>query len=205
MLLKLADDKDLLNWLSEFAEERIEDGKSWDFKKEILNLGKQLFNEQFKSFEISFHKKISNREWLKGFQKKLHKARNSFELKLLEFGKNGMGLISQHGLNPTDFKYGSVGSVGVYFLKLSKGEIAEPSKRIQDATESLDNWLPKGDNAALIQTVANAGLFKMLGECLKYYHDNYLIFDSKRGTIEFKYGTPEPEKKRKPQNENLPF
>ena len=62
MLLKLEDDKDLLNWLTEFAEERIEDGKGWDFKKEILNLGKQLFNEQFKSFQISFHNKISDRD-----------------------------------------------------------------------------------------------------------------------------------------------
>ncbi len=178
MLLKLSDDKDLLNWLSEFAEERIEDGKSWDFKKEILNLGKQLFNEQFKSFQISFHNKISDRDWMKEFQKKLRIVRKLFESRLREYGKNGISLISQYGVNPEDFKYGSQGSVGMYFFKLSKGGITEPSKRILDAAESLDNWLPKGEEAEKIKSLADAGLFKMLQECLKYYENNYRIYKS---------------------------
>jgi ATP-dependent exoDNAse (exonuclease V) beta subunit len=178
MLLKLVDDKDLLNWLSDFAEERVEEGRGWDFKQEILRLGKQLFNEQFKSFQTSFHKKISDRGWLKEFQKKLYKVRSSFESKLLNNGRKGVELILRHGLKPTDFKYGSQGSVGMYFLKLSKGEIFEPSKRILDAAGSLDNWLPKGAEAALIQSAADAGLFKMLQEILSFYIDNYPIYKS---------------------------
>ncbi len=58
MLLKLENDKTMLDWLVQYAEQRIEEGKNWDFKKEVLNLGKELFNEKFKSFDKTFHQKL---------------------------------------------------------------------------------------------------------------------------------------------------
>ena len=56
MLEKLRNDKTLLDWLVQFAEDRIEEGKKWDFKGEILKLGRELFNEQFNSFPTSLRR-----------------------------------------------------------------------------------------------------------------------------------------------------
>ncbi len=180
ILTRLDNDKTLLEWLVEFAEERIEQGKSWDFKNEILKLGKELFNETFQSFPLSFHQKLNDREWLKNFQKQLFAIRSSFESKLLEAGREGIKIMDNYNLTPDDFKYKAKGGgVGSFFLKLLQGNIPDIGQRILDASESVDNWLPDDKvKAALIQSVASAGLFSLLQQTIALYNENFTIYRS---------------------------
>jgi ATP-dependent helicase/nuclease subunit A len=179
MLEKLRDDKTLLDWLVQFAEDRIEDGKKWDFKEEILKLGRELFNEQFNSFPASFHDKLKDREALKAFQKTLFNSSKVFENQMKEYGINGLKLISQHGLHVSDFKYGIRGSVGSYFTKLSKGNTDEPGSYVRNGYESIDNWLPKDKEIAQrLITLADAGLYTLLKNSMDYYNQNYPMYKS---------------------------
>lgn len=179
MLLKLENDNTLLGWLVQFAEQRIEEGKNWDFKKELMRLGKELFNEKFKTLTQSFHQRLTDRNWLKEFQSQLFAICNNFESKLKVASIEGMNIMSAHGLKPADFKFGIQGGVGQYFLRLSHGEVVEPSKRITDAAESLDNWLPNGKvEAALVQSAADAGLFNLFRRMINYFQENYKIYKS---------------------------
>lgn len=185
LLLKLENDKTLLEWLVQYAEQRIEEGKNWDFKKEILKLGKELFNEKFNSLDNSFHKKLHEREGLKDFQKQLYAVCNSFESAFKKAGIEGMNIISVHGLEPADFKFGIQSGVGQYFLKLSMGdEFPFPSKRILDASETLDNWIPKGlEESIKIQSAADAGLFKLLQEVINLYTEKYILYKSAKEVL----------------------
>jgi len=49
MFQELGNREDLQRWLIRFAEERMESTASWNFKNEIILLGKQLFLEAFQS------------------------------------------------------------------------------------------------------------------------------------------------------------
>ena len=43
------ENKALLDWLLQFAEDKIENGGSWNLRSDILSLGRELFKESFKS------------------------------------------------------------------------------------------------------------------------------------------------------------
>jgi ATP-dependent helicase/nuclease subunit A len=179
MLLKIENDKVLLDWLVHYAEERIESGKNWDFKHDILKLGRQIFNENFKSFPASFHKNMADRSLLIGFQKQLYSIKRTVESKLLESGRKGMAIILKHGIGPFDFKYKDKGSVGKFFLKLSEGDISEPGKRVVESAESIEKWLPDDNEmAGKIRAVAQDGLFELLQSTLQYYNNNCIPYNS---------------------------
>jgi len=179
LLLRIEYDITQLNWLVQFAEERIEEGKSWNFRHEILNLGKQLFNEEFKSLPVSFHQRLTNKEWLKGFQKQLYEIRKSFETKMQNAGIEGMAILSKYGLTIDDFKYGKQGGVGHYIYKLSLGSNSIPSQRILDAAGSIDNWLPKGKEESIkIQAAADNGLYELLKKTISFFNDNITMYNS---------------------------
>lgn len=172
MLEKLYDDKLLLNWLTGYAEKRIEDGKTWDFKKEIYKLGEELFTEQFKSFSPEFQKKIANREWMEGFRKKLFASKVEFEKQLKAWGQAAHILMQQYDVLPDDFKYGMQGGPGTFFLKLLKGEVPGLGKRIQDCLASEEAWLGskknKHDN---ISQAYHAGLGNIMDEASRFIND----------------------------------
>ncbi len=176
LLLKLEDDATLLEWLVQFAEERIEDGKNWDFKHEILKLGKELFNEKFKSFPLSFHKKLTNREELKSFQKQLFAIKATFESEMLKLGNEGWQMIQTAGLLVENFKFGKNAGVGSYFYRLSK-DFFEPSNRILSMAESVENWLPKDkEEAQKVQSLADSGLYNLLNTIIDKYNSNYKAY-----------------------------
>lgn len=48
LIEQIAVDKELLRWLTDFVQERIDDGHGWDIRSGILSLGKELFKEKIR-------------------------------------------------------------------------------------------------------------------------------------------------------------
>ena len=53
LLLSIEDDRDLLEWLKQFARDKILEGGGWNLKGDILKLGRQIYNETFKELNQS--------------------------------------------------------------------------------------------------------------------------------------------------------
>jgi ATP-dependent exoDNAse (exonuclease V) beta subunit len=49
VVAKVMDDEFLHRWLVDYAIEQIQNGKSWDIRRNIKELGKQIFQEDFKN------------------------------------------------------------------------------------------------------------------------------------------------------------
>ena len=131
LLMNISGDKQLIEWLSRFAESKIEDGKSWDIAKDMIQLGKELFTENFRLFPKEYHQKLADKEVLKKYHNRLFAIKAGFEKKLKEAGKKASEIMQRYNLTADDFKYGAKGgSVGAYFIKLAKGDFREPGKRI---------------------------------------------------------------------------
>ncbi len=98
----------------EFAETKIEDGKSWNIDFEIQKLGKELFVDE----AMPYIQQLSLVEFDKMREAKsaLHAQMKLFEQKVFGEGKKAFDLILNNGLTAKDFYQGAKGVFG-YFNK----------------------------------------------------------------------------------------
>jgi ATP-dependent helicase/nuclease subunit A len=66
---EIGDDAELQQWLIRFAEERLEESRSWNFKNDILALGMQLFRESFQELYTDADLSLLNKQNLDDFLK----------------------------------------------------------------------------------------------------------------------------------------
>jgi len=90
LFLETGNDLSLREWLIKFAVKRTEEGKSWNFKNDILDLGREVFKEEFREFSDTISVKLKNKEFLAGYVSDLYRIINHFENTLVLKGKEGI-------------------------------------------------------------------------------------------------------------------
>jgi ATP-dependent helicase/nuclease subunit A len=55
----------LLKWLVQFAEERIENAQNWDMRRDILSLGHEIFKEKYQHKAVETNQKLHDKAFLK--------------------------------------------------------------------------------------------------------------------------------------------
>ncbi len=100
---KAGTNEELTKVLIDFALEKADDDKSWDVSLDIFDMGKELiFKEKHEKHLVHFlEKNIADFEILK---KTLRKKIREFENTISETAKSALQLISENGLEFTDFK-----------------------------------------------------------------------------------------------------
>jgi ATP-dependent helicase/nuclease subunit A len=173
LLTETGSNHDLQNWLMRFAESRIRDGHSWNFRQEIGRLGEQVFSETFLQFRKSMTEKLSDKEFMNSYMSDLLALNEGFEKDMKKMGSSALDLIRLKGLAIPDFSYGSAGVAG-YFEKISEKKQYEPGKRVLDAVDDPESWF-SGSSAKKeeIAIVVNGGLNKILKDALARYKSGY--------------------------------
>jgi len=169
MLASLHEDDELRKWLVDFAIERLREGKSYEFREEIRNLARQLFQEQYKELESSLSGLSVERKTLKDLSNYLVDITNDFEDKLKEFGEEALSEIKKNGLSVDDFSSGKSGVAG-QFIKWEKGDFSTPGKRVMDALEDPAKWFAKKSIVKdQIESLVNQSLMTTLQEGYDFY------------------------------------
>ncbi len=123
----------------EFAETKIEDGKSWNIDFEIQKLGNELFvDEAMPSIQqLSFVEFEKMRE----AKSALHAQMTLFEQKIFGEGKKAFDLILQSGLSSKDFHRGTTGIFN-FFQNYSEEKIPSNSTGNKWVQETIyqDKW-----------------------------------------------------------------
>ena len=101
---KVAQDKNLRAWLIGYAEEQIEEGKTWDIRNGIKGLGKEIFQERFKAFRSLFQESVAQEGFLGEFRKQLQSERRKLIAEAEEMKAKAESIRVQFGLEWTDFK-----------------------------------------------------------------------------------------------------
>lgn len=172
LLFRLDDDPELAKWLGQYADSKITEGKSWNFKKDILDLGKEVFKESFKSFDKTLIEKIGQKEFVNYYQQTLFAIKSRFENQMQDYAKQALQLIRNNGLATQDFKHGK-SSFANYFNKIQHADY-DPTKRVYEANESEENWYKQTSIAKeAILSAYNGGLAKILDNTLSFYDNNY--------------------------------
>ena len=141
MILNLdkEESSELLDWLISYSFDSIENGKSWDVKKEINELASQIFKEAFKIKNGELGEKLTSKSGLAEYKNIIGKIIKSFEEDLKQVGGRALKILGRHNLIPENFKGGSRSPVK-YFSKIAGGEIKPPNQTFEELLDNPANW-----------------------------------------------------------------
>ncbi len=173
---KINDDKKLLNWLIDFSENKLLNGKNWDLRRELKVISKELFSEKFVMNEEEIISFIQKEDSLIKFLKSLNTNITTFEKKLKELGKRAISFINDHDLEISDFSYGDKGVAG-YLQNLQNGINFEFTARAKLALHDTAKWYSKSSpNKELISQLVKVFLSQILNEIYEIYKENKLSY-----------------------------
>ena len=132
----------LMDWLLRFMEDKIEEGGSWDIRRDIIKLGGQLFKESYKSNSNNIQDDLKQKQFLSDYRNELYQIIQSAQNMAKELGERGVLLMKQHGLAPTDFKSGSR-SPFLFLERLANGEMEEPKATFSGLVDNVDGYMAK--------------------------------------------------------------
>ncbi len=149
----IPDNPDLRNRLTEFAIHKIDDGVHWDFRKEIQELSKELFKEDFQKF--SFNKDFMNDNTGNNSEifNELHRIRTGFEKKMSELSENYKNIIDKNNIDYTalgrDFK-----TISNFFINVVRDKNYDvKTQALTNALNGVESWYAKSAKTDVIETV----------------------------------------------------
>ena len=168
------ENKQLLQWLTNYAEERVEQSENWNIRSSILSLGKEIFKESYQHKAEDTNKKLHEREFLTNYRKSLREIKTVFETKIRQTASEAMRIMVRYGLTHDDFAYKTTNVLE----KLIKGRF-EISNRFISFAEDVSSCYTKSkpqDIKSAIESAYQNGLqqsFQKIVELLTVEIVNY--------------------------------
>ena len=178
LLLTLGDTqhRKLRRWLTRFAEEKVETGKAWDFRRDIKTLAYELFKEDYKQQQAE--QATAETVEMTVTLQKLRTRQRQFEQQMAQYGQQALTVMERHTLTVDDFAYGKSGVAG-YFPKLIDASSYEPGARVLAAVGDASRWSSKSSKKKdQIMAAAEDGLLQTLDEVLDHYQQHALVYYS---------------------------
>jgi superfamily I DNA/RNA helicase/CRISPR/Cas system-associated exonuclease Cas4 (RecB family) len=129
----------LLDWLTVVGTESVESGESWNFRKKLEGLAREIFRESFKKLRDDHEGTLIGKEEIDILKDELSVIKVSFENKLTELSNQALECIESHNLLPVHFKGGTRTPIN-FFSKVAAGDIPELKESLRimaDAPENL--------------------------------------------------------------------
>ena len=124
----------LRQWLTRFAEEKVETGQTWDFRRDIKTLAYELFKEDYKQQQAQ--EIASSPIDMSATLQKLRTRQRQFEQQMAHYGQQALTMMEHHALTVDDFAF-KKGGVAGYFLKLIDGSNYEPGTHVKDRPQAM--------------------------------------------------------------------
>lgn len=106
VVAKVMDDEFLHRWLVDYAIEQIQNGKSWDIRRNIKELGKQIFQEDFKKYAPEIKGFLKDKENIKALQGFLKNRKKELLSLAVEIKIQANEIRISHNLEWSDFSRG---------------------------------------------------------------------------------------------------
>jgi len=141
---KVKEDADLLQWISDYIDEKVSEGNNWKLNKELESFGVNIFREDFKSKEKELQMVLQDKKFLKIFRKGLVDLKEEKIEEIVQTALSFRTETEKYSITTEDFAYGNRG-VGAYFDRIiNQKEIQkEPNSYVEKCFESPENWANK--------------------------------------------------------------
>ncbi len=129
---------ELLKWLTSMGYSLLDEGKSWDVRHKLVELGKQLFSEKFRLMSREDVEKFTDRERVNKLKEQLQKIVSTTTIALSSTANEALKDIEQRGVGIDSIAHGKNGVMG-FFIKCaavdeSTTDLPSPdTKRVSDA------------------------------------------------------------------------
>lgn len=166
VVAKVMEDEFLHRWLVDYAIEQIQNGKSWDIRRNIKELGRQIFQEDFKKYAAEIKEFLKEEEHIKELQT-FSRERKAEIIRITRQMKEEANRIRiSNGLDWTDFS----GSSTSFAKKIDKlgdrlNPIPELTEKQAQLSESEEGWYAKtSKNKDAIIAAYHQGLGQILSQ-----------------------------------------
>lgn len=139
---EIAVDESLQRWLTEFVQERIDEGRKWDVRDGILSLAGELFKEKNKATLAAAPAKEELGRLVAQATARAMAAREE----LRRTAREAVEAIEGAGLTAADFA-GKSRSFAGYFFAVAGGEVKAPTDTLRKRAASPEGWCAKGSPA----------------------------------------------------------
>lgn len=142
MIEKAGENKDLLQWIQDYIEENISEGRDRKVASALKSFGKTIFSESFQSREKELFRVLSDKAFLNNYRSQLYRIKAEATHKLKNMGQGFFNLIHSRDLSVDDFSNKSTGVAG-YFVKLQKENFASGivGQRVIKALHDPETWV----------------------------------------------------------------
>lgn len=172
LMEEVGHDVELTQWLVRFVEDKVEEGKSWDIKKDIKRFAQELFQEVYKGKEQELNAVTQDKDYFSKFLKALNEVLNNFEKFMRQVGEEAFVLMDKHDLTTGDFAHGAGGVAG-YFDKILYKKEYEPGKRVLTGLDNVETWFAKtSPNKEQIALAVEGGLIQLLNKAVAHYEQH---------------------------------
>lgn len=185
MIESLEKGQPVLQWISTYINNSIEDDNGWNIIGKIKTFGTNIFKDFYKAHEANLKEQLSNADDFKVYETTLRKRRNDIRKTFNSKARSILNEIKNANLDiPSNYRSG-------LYKYLTDSAIApltnKPLKAgVLKANESPQNWTSskcaKADKQQ-IQTLAAEVLSAQLRELIDYNNDNWNEFQSIQLTL----------------------
>lgn len=181
---ELGPNRELTQWVVEFAKENLENDRPWDVRSSLLEFAREIFRDEFKVIEGDFMRTTADRSYFKGLQETLSQEKNNFMATGRQLAREAIQRINEEGWTPGEFYFGPKSGLFTFFeawldlkevksLKDVKG-LSEPGSRVRKIFTDARNWPAKSSKyRSEITAVAESYLVPRLIALLDLYDDYY--------------------------------
>lgn len=144
--------KDITALMKHYATSNLEDDKSWNFRNNLVEFSKKLFNED----SIDAVKSLKDKDSTYFIDKRKEMVEENAKIlaKLKALGKDGVELVKRNGLDHDDFYYKAKG-VFTHFLRMADGDTKNRANSYVRKSLETGDWHNKSSsNVGVVQSIS---------------------------------------------------
>lgn len=166
VVMLVMEDDFLHKWLVDYASDQIQNGKSWDIRRNIRDLGGQIFQEDFKRYSSEIREFLKEKENISRLQAFAIERRAELIKITRELKVQANQIRINIGLEWTDFSGGSRSFARKFDQLGNRNEpIPEVNKTMLDAIDNPDKWFTKkSPQTSRIESAYTEGLNQILAQ-----------------------------------------
>jgi ATP-dependent helicase/nuclease subunit A len=145
---------ELQQWLIRYAEERLEESRSWNFRDDIVNLGMQLFKESFQELFTEADLSVLGKENMERYLGDLRRAEEAARREMSRTGITAMEHLRKEGLGIEDFKLKGNSPPSLFRQAAETGEVRFTDAKLEALSQS-GKWLNKDAAPGVVSITEN--------------------------------------------------
>lgn len=177
---ELGNNKELTEWVVEFAKENLENERAWDVRFSLIEFAKEIFREEFKEIEEQVTRSTSEPGAIRKLKDKLWSTKNFFLAQVNKPAREILDIIRQNGWTiEDDFFYGKGSGLQTFLnqfaFKKNLNDFAKVGTRITGHFQNNPAAWGKKDSPHVrsIREVAEKKFVPLLNDILDEYEEHF--------------------------------